>query len=354
MLFFLKCGAKVIGYFEICNIFAEKIFEMDKILGLGNALVDVAVTLDSDEMLSEFGLLKGCMTLIDENKFRKISDSFSRMDTYFAPGGSAANVIRGLSHVGVATGFIGKIGKDSYGDFFKNSLQKNGTDARLLVSDVLPSGVASTFISRGGERTFGTYLGAAATLTAEELLPELFEGYTYLFIEGYLVQDHDMILRAIRLAKDAGLCICLDLASSNIVAGDLEFLSSLVNDYVDIVFANEEEAKAFTGRQPEEALDVIASMCGIAVVKLGAQGSLVRKGMETVHVPAAPVAHVIDTNAAGDLYAAGFLCGLANGYTLEQCGKIGSLLAGEIVQVAGTELPEETWKMINRKIQQIQ
>ena len=326
---------------------------MDKILGLGNALVDVAATLDKDDMLSDFGLLKGCMTLIDKDKFLKISDSFNRMDTYFAPGGSAANVIRGLSNVGVATGFVGKVGKDSYGDFFRNSLQKNGTDTRLLVSDTLPSGVASTFISRGGERTFGTYLGAASTLTADELTPELFKGYTFLFVEGYLVQDHDMILRAIHLAKEAGLHICLDLASSNIVAGDLDFFTRLVSQYVDIVFANEEEAKAFTGLQPEEALDAIAAMCSIAVVKLGAQGAIVRKGTEKVKISAAPVAHVIDTNAAGDLFAAGFLCGLAKGCSLETCGKIGSLLAGEIVQVAGTELPKETWEMINRKIQQM-
>lgn len=112
---------------------------------------------------------------------------------------------------------------------------KHGTEADLLVSDTLPSGVASTFISPDGERTFGTYLGAASTLKAEELSLEMFKGYTYLFIEGYLVQEHDMILRAIELAKEAGLQVCLDMASYNIVAGDHEFFSLLVNKYVDIV-----------------------------------------------------------------------------------------------------------------------
>lgn len=95
--------------------------------------------------------------------------------------------------------------------------------------------MASTFISPDGERTFGTYLGAASTLKAEELSLEMFKGYTYLFIEGYLVQEHDMILRAIELAKEAGLQVCLDMASYNIVAGDHEFFSLLVNKYVDIV-----------------------------------------------------------------------------------------------------------------------
>ena len=134
----------------------------------------------------------------------------------------------------------------------------------------------------------------------------MFKGYTYLFIEGYLVQDHDMILRAIELAKEAGLQICLDMASYNIVEQDHDFFSLLINKYVDIVFANEEEAKAFTGKEPEEALDVIAKMCSIAIVKLGARGSLIRKGTEEVHVHAVTVDRVIDTTGAGDYFAAGF------------------------------------------------
>ena len=198
--------------------------------------------------------------------------------------------------------------------------------------------------------TFGTYLGAASTLKAEELSLEMFKGYTYLFIEGYLVQEHDMILRAIELAKEAGLQVCLDMASYNIVAGDHEFFSLLVNKYVDIVFANEEEAKAFTGKEPEEALDIIAKMCSIAIVKVGARGSLIRKGTEEVRVEAVPVAKVVDTTGAGDFFAAGFLYGLTCGYSLEKCGKIGAILSGEVIQVIGTELPDSKWEKIKEDI----
>ena len=208
---------------------------MDKIIGLGNALVDVLATLDSDEILTEMELPKGSMTLIDEDKLLKINKYFSRMKTHQATGGSAGNAIRAMAQLGAGTGFIGKVNNDSYGRFFGESLLKHGTEANLLVSDTLPSGVASTFISPDGERTFGTYLGAASTLKAEELSLEMFKGYTYLFIEGYLVQEHDMILRAIELAKEAGLQVCLDMASYNIVAGDHEFFSLLVNKYVDIL-----------------------------------------------------------------------------------------------------------------------
>lgn len=324
--------------------------EMDKIIGLGNALVDVLATLDNDEILAELDLPKGSMTLIDEDKLHKINECFSRMKTHLATGGSAGNAIRGMARLGAATGFIGKVSNDDYGRFFRDSLVKRGTEANLLLSDTLPSGVASTFISPDGERTFGTYLGAASTLKAEELSLDMFKGYAYLFIEGYLVQDHDMILRAIELAKEAGLQVCLDMASYNIVTGDHEFFSLLINKYVDIVFANEEEARAFTSKEPEEALDIIAKMCSIAIVKVGSQGSLIRKGTEEVQVDAVPVKKVVDTTGAGDFFAAGFLYGLTCGYSLEKCAKIGSILAGEVIQVIGTELPAGRWGKIKEEI----
>ena len=244
----------------------KKNIEMDKIIGMGNALVDVLATLNDDHILTEMELPKGSMTLIDETKLLIINECFSEMETELATGGSAGNAIRGMACLGAGTGFIGKVGNDAYGKFYRQSLLERGTEANLLVSSELPSGVASTFISPDGERTFGTYLGAAATLKAEDLSREMFKGYTYLFIEGYLVQDHDMILRAIELAKEAGLQICLDMASYNIVEQDHDFFSLLINKYVDIVFANEEEAKAFTGKEPEEALDVIQQFTGFYVL----------------------------------------------------------------------------------------
>lgn len=326
---------------------------MDKIIGLGNALVDVLVTLDSDDILKEMQLPKGSMTLIDEDKLLKINECFSRMKTHLATGGSAGNAIRAMACLGAGTGFIGKVNNDFYGNFFRSSLLERGIEARLLLSTTLPSGVASTFISPDGERTFGTYLGAAATLKAEDLSLEMFKGYAYLFVEGYLVQDHDMILRAIELAKEAGLQVCLDMASYNIVEEDSDFFSLLINKYVDILFANEEEAKTFTGKEPEEALDIIAKMCSIAIVKLGARGSIIRKGTEEVRVEAVPVGKVADTTGAGDYFAAGFLYGLTCGYSLEKCAKIGSLLSGDVIEVIGTELPEAQWEKIRKEISEL-
>lgn len=322
---------------------------MDKIIGMGNALVDVLATLDNDETLSQMELPKGSMQLIDETKLQQINKKFATLDTHIATGGSAGNTIIALACLGAETGFIGKIGNDEYGRFFKENYQKNGVEGKLLTCD-LPSGVASTFISPDGERTFGTHLGAASSLKAEELTLELFKGYTYLYIEGYLVQDHTMILRAIELAKEAGLQVCLDMASYNIVENDLDFFTMLINKYVDIVFANEEEAKAFTGKEAKEALSEIAQMCSIAIVKLGAKGSYIKKGTEEIRVQAVPVEKAIDTTGAGDYFAAGFLYGLICGYSLEKCASIGSILSANIIQVIGANMPKERWDEIKLNI----
>ncbi len=325
---------------------------MDKIIGLGNALVDVLATLTDDSILEQMDLPKGSMQLIDSDKLQQINQVFSHMKTYLATGGSAGNTILGLACLGAGTGFIGKVGEDSYGEFYRNNLVRNGIEQKLLVCD-LPSGVASTFISPDGQRTFGTFLGAASTLKAEELSLDMFRGYAYLYVEGYLVQDHQMILRAIELAKEAGLQVCMDLASYNIVEEDLDFFSMLIHKYVDVVFANEEEAKAFTGKEPEEALDRIACMCSIAVVKVGSGGSYIKKGTETVKVSAIPVPQVLDTTGAGDYFAAGFLYGLTSGYSLDKCAKIGSILAGNVIQVIGTTIPQAQWDEIKLNINEV-
>ena len=324
---------------------------MDKIIGLGNALVDVLATLKDDTLLDEMGLPKGSMQLIDDAKLQQINAKFSQMKTHLATGGSAGNTILGLACLGAGTGFIGKVGNDHYGDFFRENLRKNNIEDKVLVSEQLPSGVASTFISPDGERTFGTYLGAAATMKAENLTLDMFKGYAYLYIEGYLVQDHELILRAMQLGKEAGLQICLDMASYNIVEGDLEFFDILITKYVDIVFANEEEAKAYTGKDAWGAINEIASKCSVVIVKLGAQGSCIKKGTECIKLEVPPVKKVVDTTGAGDYYAAGFLYGLTCGYSLEKCSIIGSILASNVIQVVGTTLSKKKWDEIKLNIE---
>lgn len=326
---------------------------MDKIIGLGNALVDVLVPISDDRMLSELQLPKGSVTYVDESKHQAINELLSQMETHKVTGGSAGNAIRAVAELGGKAGFIGKVGKDDFGAFYRESLMKRGIVTCLLTSSTQPSGVAVTFITPDGERTFADHLGASAAMTAEELTADMFNGYTYLFIEGYLVQDHDMILHAIKSAKAEGLKICMDLSSYNIIKEEHDFFSMMVNNYVDIVFANEEETRAFTGQEPAKAARTMATMCDIAVVKTGAAGSIICKGEEEIRIAALPVKQIIDTTGAGDFYAAGFLYGLMNGHSLNKCGEIGSLLSAEVIQIIGTDLPDERWHTIREEVKHI-
>lgn len=325
---------------------------MDKIIGMGNALVDVLVRIDDDSLLEKLHLPKGSMQLIQEDILSEIRKYTSGMKIHRSTGGSAGNTVCALAALGANPGFIGKVGQDETGAFFGDTLRQRGVNALLATCD-LPSGIASTFISTDGERTFGTYLGAAATLRAEDLSRKMFAGYNYLYIEGYLLQDHDLMQRAVQLAKEEGLQVCLDMASYNVVEAERDFFDQLIVKYVDIVFANESEALAYTGKAPHEALEEIASKCSIAVVKTGKEGSLVKKGTEVIQLLSCPVDNVLDTTGAGDFYAAGFMYGLTCGYSLEKCVQISTILATAVIQEVGTTLPAKKWDEIKLNIESL-
>jgi sugar/nucleoside kinase (ribokinase family) len=180
----------------------------------------------------------------------------------------------------------------------------------------------------------------------------MFKGYDIFHIEGYLVQNHDLIRTAVKLAKEAGLKVSIDLASYNVVEENLDFLEEIIKEYVDIVFANEEEARAFTGKEPVDALIHISNHCDIAIVKVGKEGSHIKSGDN--HVQIKPrLANAIDTTGAGDLYASGFLFGLAKDYPLDVCGKIGSLVSGYVVEVLGAKMTDDVWVEIHSEVRKL-
>lgn len=300
--------------------------------------------LDNDNFLKDFNLPKGSMQLVEQDFAKKVEAASDKFEKHQSSGGSAANTIHGLARLGLESGFIGKVGEDELGDFFHNDMEKSKIKPFLLRTKT-DSGRAVALISPDSERTFATFLGAAIELSPDDLKSEFFQEYKYLHIEGYLVQNHKLLKRASELAKENGLMISLDLASYNVVEDNLDFLKSYVRDYVDIIFANEEEAKAFTGKEPEEALDELASQCEIAVVKVGKEGSYIKSGDKKYKVD--PIkANPVDTTGAGDAYAAGFLYGLVKGFSLDKSGQIGSLLAGKVIEVVGAKMDETKWKEI--------
>lgn len=319
---------------------------MKKILGLGNPLVDVLTVLESDDLLNDLSLPKGSMQLVDEKLSGKISSRIDKKERFLVTGGSASNTISGLAKLGVPVGFVGKVGNDEVGMFFQTDSEKNGVRSHLVRSSS-PSGTCISLVSPDGERTMATYLGAACEMTPADLDENIFSGYDICHIEGYWVQNRDLILSAMQMAKKSGLKVSLDLASYNVVLENLDFLNQITRDYVDILFANEDEAKAFTGKEPEEALDEIADICEIAVVKLGSKGSYVKRKEKKYEVEAMSDVVCLDSTGAGDLYASGFLYGLTKNLPLDECGKIGSVVAGNVIQVIGPKLDDERWGLVH-------
>lgn len=324
---------------------------MKKVLGMGNALTDILLQIENNSVLDKLNLPKASMQLIDSAKMLEISNNLSHLTPKMATGGSASNTINGITKLGVSAGFVGKIGRDAVGEFFMNDSINNGVTTHLLYSKT-PSGQCTVLVSPDGERTLCTFLGAACELIADDLNADMFQGYDIFHIEGYLVQNHDLIRKAVRLAKESGLLVSIDLASYNVVDANLEFLNEIIQEYVDIVFANEEEARAYTGKEPVEALIHIANHCDIAIVKIGKDGSFVKSGNEQVQIK--PIlANCIDTTGAGDLYAAGFLYGLACNYSLELCGQIGSIVSAKVVEVLGAKMADEVWTKIHAEINKL-
>jgi len=322
------------------------------VLGIGNALVDVLIKVSSAELTEKTALPKGSMTLVEKTEITRLLSLVSGRKKKLSAGGSAANTVHGLACLGVNSGFVGKIGRDEYGSSFASSMGENGINAHLLKGELM-TGICLGLITEDCERTFATHLGASLELKASDLHVEQFLPYSILHVEGYLTGNHELLKRALVLAEEAGLAVSFDLASFNVVRDQLVFLKEILGDHVAIVFANEDEAAAMTGcSDPEGALDLLAGLCSIAVVKTGKNGSLIRQGPEKHAVPAINV-KAIDTTGAGDLYAAGFLYGLTRHFPLPVCGRIGSLVAGRVVETIGAKLDASCWPGIHRELQSL-
>ena len=320
---------------------------MKNVIGIGSALVDILTRIDNDDILKELEIRKGSMHLVDEKSTAIIENRLENYESSMAPGGSAANTIHALSKMGIESGFISFIGKDEIGKFFENSMSSVGVKSYLFHSDTA-SGTARTIISADGERTFATNLGASLELNERVITSDIFKQWDYCYVEGYLIANKPVFVKTISTAKACGCKVILDLASFNVVEENRDFLNELLPQ-IDIIFANEEEAKALTLMSAEESLHYIAEKVEIAVVKVGKNGSLIKRGNEVVQIGCNKI-DVVDTTGAGDMYAAGFLYGLINDYDLESCGIIGNHLAESIIQVIGAKMDEERWEMFKKNL----
>ena len=322
-----------------------------KVIGIGNALLDVLLRLDSDDTLSEMGVKKGAMDLIDESKMKEIQKAQSGLQRSEVPGGSVCNTMRAMARLGADVGYIGKIGDDSEGKTYEEETRKSGVTPFFVHTDGI-SGCSTVLISPDGERTMATFLGPAATLSDDEVSDDILRGYDCLYMEGYLISNEKLFLPVLKRAKSLGLKVALDLSNFNIVNGFKDLLKEVIPVYVDILFSNESEAEAYTGLPASEAIDVISKDVEISVVTIGKDGVLAKNRDQMIHDPALD-SKVIDTTGAGDNFAAGFLFGYSREAMLEQSARIGSILSGNVIEAVGAQIPDERWLQIKLKVDDV-
>ena len=321
------------------------------VIGIGAALLDFIIEVD-DDMLDEMDLNKGEMHLIEEEKSKEILKKLENYGIKIAPGGSSANTLAGVNVLGGNAVFLGKIGKDKYGDIYEQKTADAGVNSRLSRHDAAITGHAITFITPDAERTFATHLGASVHFRKEDIFEEEVKASKILHIEGYQLEDPETRKAssyAMEIAKENNVKVSIDLSDPGIIERNLEDLKKLVKEYADIIFVNEKEADAFTGKKEEEALHEIYEMCEIAIVKLGGKGSLIKAGDMIYRIPSYKT-NVVNTNGAGDMYAAGILYGIANGIEMEKAGKMASYAASKVVSSVKARLEKMDLDNVEKKI----
>lgn len=320
------------------------------VVGVGSALIDILAH-ETDQFVVKSGAIKGGMTYVDKN-YIDHTVSKATLTPAVVPGGSACNTMVGIGRLGGRARFVGKCGNGPMGKLFRTDLAKQNVEPLLFESDS-PTGRVLSIITPDAQRSMLTYLGASAETRPEDINPTLFEEAAIVHIEGYLLFNPDLMLSVLKAAKTAGALVSLDLASYNVVEEARGILSDLVADYVDILIANEDETRAYTGDVKDEnrALSLLAQDVDVAVLKLGPRGSLISCDQKQVAVSALGDGTAVDTTGAGDLWASGFLYGLVNRLPLQQCGKLGSKCGFEVCQVIGAAIPDQRWHLIRKMVE---
>jgi len=310
------------------------------VIGLGNALMDFLIEVE-DHKLVEFNLSKGEFHLIDAEKAQQLLQTIKEQELKIetVPGGSAANTLKGIALLGGGAILCGKIGMDEHGEVYEQQMSNHGVVSRLNKHDAV-TGHAITFITPDTERTFSVHLGAAIELYKEDVLEEDIAKSKILHLEGYQLEGSTQatVLHAMELAKKHGTLISIDLADPGVVRRNKILFTEVLNN-VDIVFVNEKEALEFTSLEDEEAALELAKKVKIAIVKVGEKGSFICSNGEITKVGIVQ-AQAIDTTGAGDSYAAGFLYGYCNDWSLEESGRLGALLAAKVVEQKGVGMKD--------------
>ena len=309
-----------------------------QVVAVGNAIVDVLCHA-TDELIANLGLQRDVMQLVDEAEGQRIYQQMPPSQE--ASGGSAANTMVGIASFGGTAAFIGKVRDDQLGEVFTHDIRAAGVAFDIVpASSGPPTGRSMVLVTPDAHRTMSTYLGAAADVTPDDVEPQLIAASAVTFLEGYL-WDADAakaaMQRAVALAKESGRLVAMSLSDPFCVDRHRADFIRLVDESVDVLFANEDEITSlFEVTTFDDALQAMRRhRCAYAALTRSAKGSVVVHGDEFHVIDATPVDNVIDTTGAGDMYAAGFLYGLTSGRDVAACGRLGSLAAAEVITHIG-------------------
>ena len=313
------------------------------VIAIGNAIVDVMAPCD-DALVAELGLAKGGMTLVDTERARELYDAMGPAREI--SGGSAANTLAGLASLGAQCAFIGQVADDQLGEVFAHDIRAVGVDfdTPARAGDP-PTARCLIFVTPDGERTMNTFLGASQFLPPAALDEDTIRSAAILYLEGYLWDPEEprrAMRRAIEVAREAGRKVAFTASESFVIDrhGD-DFRALIADGLIDILFVNESELATLTGEADfEVGLANLRGRVPVLVATRGAKGAVAITGEERVEVPAEPVARVVDTTGAGDLFAAGFLSGHAAGAPLRHCLQRGAICAAEVIGHFGAR-PEQ-------------
>lgn len=314
-----------------------------ELVGVGSPLVDLLLEVDDDFVEREAGGGKGGMHLLEPAELDALLAAARKEPTTVA-GGAASNTVVGCANLGIASAFIGSCGHDELADFYRAALEEQGCRPMLDPHDELPTGRVLCLITPDAQRTMRTALGAAAAADPRSFTPERFAGARLVMMEGYVLFNHALAFAVVEAARAAGCEVALDLASFEVVEANRVVLEELLEGRVDLVFGNEDEARAWKG-SVHDALDDLAGRARVAAIKTGEEGAWIACGDERHHVPAEQVT-ALDTTGAGDCWAAGFLAGYLRGLPLARCGYMGALAGAAVVQVTGARAPADQWRRI--------
>jgi sugar/nucleoside kinase (ribokinase family) len=309
------------------------------VCGIGNALLDALVLVDDDGVLHRHGLKRGTMHLVQDARWQAVFEEVRAGGVELQPGGSCANAVSTVSLLGGRATYCGVVGDDVHGQQYLHGIQSVMGEVFVSVREGAASGKCLSLVSRrDAERTMLTDLAIAMDLSEPELPVEAIETARWLHVTGYLLTGGRMVdaaFAALDRALRAGTRISFDVGDAFVIDHFRDRVQEVVRRYADLVFLNEEEARRLTGGDASQALHEVSRWADIAVVKLGARGSLIQHGDDVIPVEARRVA-AVDTTGAGDAYAGGFLYGLTRGRSLQSCGRIASAVAALTVgQVGG-------------------